>query len=88
MGVRSTKVFGNPAQMDARKNDLGSRRAHINTYTVQDHIVLPPQRLLRRIVTCEVMVMIVVCIPIMGVAVVDPVLVILYRMEIGFRFVW
>ena len=45
-GVAAGQIFGNAAQMNARKNHLRARRADVNAHAVQDHIVLAPERLL------------------------------------------
>ena len=46
--------------MNAREHHLGARRAHVNAHAVQDHIVLTPQRFLRRIVARKIVVVIVI----------------------------
>ena len=80
-GIAAGQVFGNAAQMNAREHHLRTGRADVNAYAVQNHIVLPPQRLLRRIIPCEIMVMIMVGITVMGMAVILTILVILHGVQ-------
>ena len=76
--VAAGQVFGNAAQVNARKHHLCARRAHIDAHTVQDHIVLAPQRFLRRIVARKIMVVIMISFAIVRVVRVSAVLMVLY----------
>ena len=78
-GVAAGQIFGDAAQVDAREHHLRARGADVDAHAVQDDIILPPERLLLRVIAREitVVVMVVVGIAVMAVEVVLAQLVIL-----------
>src|ERR1051326_4568428 len=69
--IAAGQILGEPAQMHAREDDLGARRADVDADRGQRDVVPPPQRIVleRDLVVLEIVVVIVVVIGIFAVLV-------------------